>query len=78
MRTRQECLEKAAHCEHLAWQSHAPVNRHLLLQTAQHWRSLAGVAQLNSLDASRKPGRLSPLEEAMLAGRLADVGCLIR
>jgi hypothetical protein len=54
------------------------VNRHLLLQAAQHWRSLAGVAQLNSLDASRKPSPLSPLEEAMLAGRLADVGCLIR
>ena len=44
MRTALECLLMADHCERMARACPDPIDRGMLLETAQHWRNLAKTA----------------------------------
>ena len=41
MMSREECLAKAHHCEHMARDCQNRIDRRILLVTAEHWRTLA-------------------------------------
>jgi len=71
-------LEKAAQCEHLAHGCSTSSNEHLLLETAKHWRGLAGSWPLqvpNDRDRGLSP---APLDAATLARLLSEAGSPIR
>ncbi len=86
MRTRRECLEKAARCEQLARTCSTSMNERILLETAKHWRGLARSCPPRS--PSDRDGRVSPppidvpidvpIDDATTASMLAGLGCLIR
>ena len=52
MRTALECLLKADHCELMAMACTDPIDRGMMLETAQRWRNLAKTAEL----AERRDG----------------------
>jgi hypothetical protein len=55
MRTALECLLKAVHCELMAMTCADPIDRSMMLETAQRWRNLAKTAELaQRLDSDAK------------------------
>ena len=74
MRTRLQCLEKAAHCALLAQGTASPANEHLLLETARQWRCLADASRpaMRTAEpmASRRRGTKQGQHAAILGWRL--------
>lgn len=76
MRSRRQCLEKAAHCERLAVNSTSPLSEHLLLETAKQWRNLATASRPRVSKSSAKAGPI--LDDQMVASLLSKVVCPLR
>lgn len=55
MRTALECQSLAEHCESLARASVDETNRHVLRETAKHWRALAKIAHIVADDRAPVP-----------------------
>ena len=78
MRTRLQCLEKAAHCARLAQVTDTPGNEHLLLEIAKQWRCLADASRPTVRIAEPNGGKLAARNEPLIAWLLSQSGALIR
>jgi hypothetical protein len=54
MKSAFECFQQAAKCERMAMASHEKVDRIMLLETAQYWRTLGEQAKADEATLSRK------------------------
>ena len=78
MRTRLQCLEKAAHRARLAQVTDTPGNERLLLEIAKQWRCLADGSRPTVRIAEPSGERLVARNEARIAWLLSRSGALIR
>ncbi len=78
MRTRLQCLKKAAYCERLAQTVVSPAIERLLLEAAEQWRHLSdGPTSEYVYDEADVP-RSAARHEALIAWLLSQSGALIR
>lgn len=78
MTTREQCLDEAAYCARLADDCSTPASRRMLLQAAEHWRSLAQSLTLDRPTRADDASPISALDDPILTKMLSDVGALIR